>query len=228
VRAALATLLLALASAAQEPARIRVEHTVRYDPRPEPARWIVETAVHGLDPRADAPVLEIQDWGEWTRLDAYYLTELTGEPPTRALASGHELACEPPAGWDGSWRVRYEIPVVRRGSKAHGLVGLAPFRDEGWALGFSANTLGRPTKDGAPLPAERRVELVAPEGWTIASGQGGLSEGRQSFAVPSDGDNTAIAFARAPLPLLSSSVRLQPVRRKETSCRTVRSQGRHC
>jgi hypothetical protein len=75
-------------------------------------------------------------------------------------------------------------------------VGHRPWWKDGYAHGFSTNTLARVRQGGRPVDAERRIELQAPDGLSVATGWKGLATGRQVVTLGSEVDNAAIFFGK--------------------------------
>src|SRR5260221_1183078 len=162
----------------------RVEYRLRYDPRASDPVWSIEIRARGL---ADAKglVLDLDDWGEWTNVDSYYVHALESDPPFhRVEGSRKTFAIEPPPGWNGDLRVAYELRTTELGSHARERHGLLPYRAETYSFGFSANTLMSVAWDGMPGDVERVIEIETPSDWTIATGFAGVSVGRQRAEIP--------------------------------------------
>jgi len=142
----------------------------------------------GLRHEDDSPAvrdirLELPDWGEWTRIDSYYISGLEGRPSVRrCLEPGHLFDIDLPEGWDGKIELTYSIHTSVAGSGAHRRKAILPARSETYSCGFSLNTLTRPSRDGDPLEMERTVHLEAPSGWKIATGWAGMGGGKQTVS----------------------------------------------
>lgn len=172
-----------------------VAYRLQYDPRATAPLWRVELEAHGLAGASEL-VLELADWGEWLRLDDYYWRGVETDPPLARGERRNELVLRPSEGWDGTLRVSYELPVVELASRARESFGLLPFRAASYTLGYSDNTLAGLSGEGLPEGLERTVEIVGPEGWTIASGYAPPARGRLRARLEPGFGNTAIAIGR--------------------------------
>jgi hypothetical protein len=173
---------------------------IRYELEHDPtaACWRVKVRATGIDAAGGEVRLVLDDWGEWTGVDSYYLRELRVQPPARPdPESPNAFPVESPPGWDGTLEASYVLPLARSGSRAQQAHGLLPKRDESDAAGFSINTLFDLVQGGKPLDAVRTVRLAAPPGTTIASGWGGVSTGRQEIQFRHPIDNVPLVFGRS-------------------------------
>ncbi len=182
------------APGARDLAPPRIELRLAFDD-PDAARpaWRVELQAQGLQ-GCEGLLLDLADWGEWLRLDDYYLRGLECDPPLRRRADGHAFDVLAPADWDGVLHARYELAVVGLGSTAREAFGLLPYRAPTYAFGFASNTLATLEWHGMPADVEREVEIVVPDDWTIASGFAAPALGRLRVRVPPGFGNTALAF----------------------------------
>jgi hypothetical protein len=134
-------------------------------------------------------------WGEWIGLDEYYVTRVRGEPEVRHdLDNRFYWRPELTEDWDGRLALHYEIPIVALGSEAQRQHGLLPWRAATYVQAYSANTLVRLLVGEEREDADRYLELVAPEAFTIATGWGGASKGRHVLALAPEADNTILFF----------------------------------
>jgi hypothetical protein len=170
----------------------RVEARLEAAPVGSHPAWRVAIDARGLK-GCTGLVLDLADWGEWLRLDDYYLRALACDPPLRRRADGHAFDVLAPAGWDGELHARYDLTVTSLGSSARESFGLLPYRTPTYAFGFSGNTLATLEWDDMPQDVERHVEIVAPDDWTIASGFAPPARGRLRARVPPGVGNTALA-----------------------------------
>src|SRR5262245_24337627 len=175
--------------------RARIEQVLSFDPALDPPRWTVEVRATGLD-HARGLLLELGNWGEWLRLDDYYLRGLTSDPPLRRREDRKVFDVLAPEGWDGRLTVRYELAVVPLGSSARESFGLLPYRAPSYSLGFAANTLAVLQWDDMPEEVERWIEITAPDDWTIATGYAAPALGHLRARIPAGFGNTVIALGR--------------------------------
>ena len=174
----------------------RVEYHLRYDPDEVDPAWRIEVRAEGLA-NAKGLVLDLDDWGEWTSVDSYYLHVLESDPPLHRVGDSRStFAVDAPPGWSGDMRVSYELRTTELGSRARERHGLLPYRAETYSFGFSANTLMNVTWDDKPDDSKRTIDIEAPPGWTIATGFGGHSVGHQRSEIPASIANTVISFGR--------------------------------
>lgn len=172
-----------------------VQTRLSFDPSSTPAVWRIELEARGLG-EAKGLVLELSNWGEWLRLDDYYLRDLSSDPPLRRTDRRNVFEVLAPPGWDGELRAIYELPVVELGSNARESFGLLPYVAASYSFGFAGNTLIAPVWDGMPEDIERWVEIQVPEAWTIASGYAAPARGRMRARIAPGFGNSAIAFGR--------------------------------
>lgn len=174
---------------------VRVDYHVRYVPEPDAARWDVTMAASGLDPAAGPITFQLGDWGEWMELDSVLLRSVRGEPAVRRDANNPTLLwLEPPPGWTGSAELCYSIALTRRGSRAEQRVGLWPWQGDGFAHGFTSNTLACVQQNGAELEAALSVEFTAPAGTTLNTGWTGMASTPARATLAHALDNTAVFF----------------------------------
>ena len=173
-----------------------IEYRLAYDPTAPGAAWHVEVNGHGLA-SAKGLVLELDDWGEWTSVDSYYLRSLESDPPVRRVdGSRKSFTVEAPPDWAGELRLSYDLATTELGSTARENHGLLPYRAPTYAFGFSTNTLMTVAWTDMPADVERTIEIDAPRDWTIASGFADVSVHRQMARwAPSIG-NTVISMGR--------------------------------
>lgn len=128
--------------------------------------------------------LTLPDWGGWVEFDSLYVREMRAEPRARRdMENAGRWVVEVPEGWDGSLEVSYTIPVIDLDSHAAARHGLLPWecrRGGLYGAATSRNTLMLVTVGGEIAARECEIEIGAPEGWTVASGWGGVAEGSQT------------------------------------------------
>jgi hypothetical protein len=118
--------------------------------------------------------LELSGWGTWTRVDSCFLSGFSANPPNRRNPeTGNRFTFDFPKKWDGSIRVRYDLLLVEFGSNVQQRFGLLPYRAGQDTFGFSQNTLMRPLRKKVVIPSERKLEIAAPSGWKVATGNDG-------------------------------------------------------
>jgi hypothetical protein len=163
-----------------------------YDPAARAPVWRVELEGRGFD-AARGLLFELENWGEWLRLDGYYLRALTAEPPLVRRPGTNEFELAPPPDWDGRLRVTYELALAELGSSARETYGALPYRAASYAHGVSANTLLALDFEDGPARIERSLTVSVPAGWTVFSGwSGAVAPGAR---IPmGDGGNTALSF----------------------------------
>jgi hypothetical protein len=187
-----------------------VAYRLVYDPRERDPVWQVAIRGCGLAEAMDL-ALELDDWGEWSELDSYYLRSLESDPPLhRVEGSRTRFRFEIPPRWGGELRVSYNVALAEIDSPAREHHGLLPYRAPTYSLGFSSNTLMSVTVSGLSTPVERRIEIEAPPDWTIATGIAGRSIGRQVATTPAALSNTVISFGR-PIATASTADRAAPI-----------------
>ena len=79
--ALLGSLFVAAADVESAPRKAEIRYELTHDP--SAACWRVRMTARGIDARAGAVSLVLEDWGEWTTVDAYYLRELESRPSAR-------------------------------------------------------------------------------------------------------------------------------------------------
>jgi hypothetical protein len=171
----------------------RIEY--RLDARSRTSSWRVSIEGSGFA-GATRIDLELEDWGEWLRLDDYYLRVLECEPALRRGARRNEWYLAPEPGWDGRFSVRYELAVVDLGSPARAAFGALPYRAEHYARAVSANTLMDVSWEEGPERAERTLALDVPPDWTVVTGWGGTPVPAAGIALPEGESNTLLSFGR--------------------------------
>ncbi len=160
-----------------------------------PDRLEVELRVSGLDPANRDLAFELPLWGEWLTLDEYYVTRVRGSPPVEHdLLNRFYWRPQLPEKWDGRLAFHYELPIVAFGCAAQQRFGLLPWRTATYVHGYSVNTLMRLLVGDARQDGDRHLELVAPKGWSVVTGWGGLAEARQSVVLAPTADNTLVVF----------------------------------
>ncbi len=175
------------------PRTATIDYRVRYQKNEGHPDLQVTIKIRGLDPESSNVTLSLEDWGEWSDLDAYYLCALQGVPPLAPCeGSPAEFALDLPERWDGSAQVSYRIPLVPHGSRVQQSHGLLPWQGPTYARWFTVNTLMRVLVDGEPLIAHRTIEFAAPSSMPIATGLGGVSHGRQVVTMGHDIDNALV------------------------------------
>ncbi|MFG0318716.1 MAG: hypothetical protein ACF8XB_15690, partial [Planctomycetota bacterium JB042] len=154
-----AALLLAPAALA---AGTKVHWRVECRPDVAPPRLEVTLTASGLDAGAREVALELDDWGEWTEVDAYHLSGVEGRPATRHDPERPtRFVVDVAGGFDGALKVTYAIGMTRVGSKAYERRGLLPALDPDarYVLAYSANTLMRVVEPARDVDDEARRPL---------------------------------------------------------------------
>lgn len=194
-RLALALLAGGCAAPAGEelvPAVAELDYRLSYDPAASAPVWRVELEGGGFG-AARGLVVELENWGEWMRLDGYYLRALTAEPPLVRRPGTNEFELVPPPDWDGHLRVSYELALAELGSPARETFGALPYRAASYTHGVSANTLLALAYEDGPARVERSLTVAVPAGWTVFSGWSGAVAPGTRIAMESGG-NTALSF----------------------------------
>lgn len=188
-----AALALAAPVAAQT-----IEYRVTCEPEAVPPRWTVRVEAKGLDPTRGPLELELPDWGEWTRVDSYYLHDVRARPEVRQDPDDPaRFVLVDPDAFDGELELSYVLVTTRRWSRARVSHGILPFTSADYSFGYSQNTLMRPRLGGAVPTARRTLRFEAPRGWTVATGWGGFTKEEQTVVLPDDASelgNAVIAF----------------------------------
>jgi len=179
----------------------RVAYRLSYDPSERDPVWRVELCASGLA-HASGLWLELENWGEWLRLDGYYLRALRSDPPLQRREEHNRFDVEAPAEWDGELRLSYELALAELGSPARESFGLLPYRAPSYAFGFAANVLLSLRWEDRPAELERWIEIVGPTGWTIATGFGPPARGRLAARIEARIENTVISLGE---PVASAS-----------------------
>lgn len=188
----------------------QVEYRLRYDPASADAAWRIELRGRGLGSLTGF-ALVLDDWGEWTRVDAYYLRALRSDPPLRRDPEDRaRFLLDAPPGWNGDLDLSYELPTAELGSGAREHHGLLPYRAPNYSLGFSTNTLMRAVWDGMPAEFAPTIEISVPPDWTIATGLAPSSRGKLAAVLPASVGNTVISFGR-PRAVAASSNPASPI-----------------
>ncbi len=144
--------------------------------------WKVTITGSGFNGLGKPVRLHLENWGEWQDEDGYYLRELTTTPAIkRDPGKAADFSIEAPTNWNGSFEVRYTIPLVRVGSAVHKRHGILPCWNEHAACAFSINTLMHVDAGGRPV--RRTAHIVPPEGLVVASGWGGITQGEQRAVI---------------------------------------------
>src|SRR5262245_8133454 len=196
----LALLPVVLVAQSQSPADSavpEVHYTVRYAGTERDHDWHVRVEARGLDGGSGQVSIHLEDWGEWTRADDFYLRNLVSVPPiARRESSRCDWTLDPPAAWDGGLSLEYDLATLELGSTARGTYGLVPYRAPSYTFGFSTNTLMTLDRPGWAEKPRCTFRIEAPEGWTIATGLAGTSGNVQEGAVPAGYDNGVISMGR--------------------------------
>lgn len=172
----------------------QVQYQLAFTTASERPEWRFTVSARGLDPKSPAGMF-LPDWGEWTKIDSYYLSIKESRPPLRRDPElPDRFVFKLPAGWDGSLHVVYDIRTLEEGSNAQENFKLLPVRSSAFSLGYSANTLMRVLSGGRETSGGRTLDIVAPDGWTIVTGWGGISKSRQQIELEPGAGNTTIAF----------------------------------
>jgi hypothetical protein len=101
-------------------------------------------------------------------------------------------------------RLRYRVRLTRLGSEEQRRFGLLPTWSEGYAYGYSWNTLVRVEIDGEHSTRPPTLTLEAPRGTAIVTGWGGRSKGRQRVELDVDLGNSPIAFGAPAIELVET------------------------
>lgn len=196
-------LVLAFAQEAAAPSSAAPRRDARLDTRVECVldgvrdRLVVDVRASGLDPAQRDLAFELPRWGEWVEIDEYYVTAVRGTPAARHdLDNRFYWRPQLPTKWDGTLALHYEIPIVAFGSAARERYGLLPWRTAGYVHAFTINTLMRLLVGDARQDGDRHLELVAPEGWSVATGWGGLAPSPHRLDVAPDAENTVLLFGK--------------------------------
>jgi hypothetical protein len=190
---ALALLALAAAHLAGGEEDARIAYRLAYDADARAPAWTVAIDGRGFA-GVSALVLELEDWGEWLRLDGYYLRALASDPPLVRREQRDEWDLARPEGWDGAFTVRYDLALAELGSPARELFDGLPYRARTYACGVSANTLMQVSWSGGPARAVRTLALDLPAGWTAVTGWGGTQSGDAAISIPENARNTLLSF----------------------------------
>lgn len=180
-------------AAAQDADAARIETRLRCDP--DSRTWHVAIDASGFRDARDL-WLELSNWGEWLRIDDYYLRGITCDPPLRRRAQRNEFDVVAPPDWNGELHARYTLPLAELASPAREAYGLLPYRAPTYCFGFAANTLAALQWDGAPDGVERWIEIEAPADWTIASGYAAPAKGKLRARIAPGIGNTAIGIGK--------------------------------
>jgi hypothetical protein len=160
--------------------------------------WKISIIGTGFTGVAKPLRLRMETWGGWLDVDDYYLRGLTSRPPIkRDPGRRGAFVLEAPTAWDGAFEVSYTIPLSRVGSAVQQRLGLLPCWNEYGACGFSVNTLMH--VDAGDRKVHGTAHIVPPEGMSVASGWGGLSQGEQQSTITGPTgrmDNTPILIGK--------------------------------
>jgi hypothetical protein len=163
----------------------------------------VRMEAEGLSSAAGVLRVMLSSWGGWAGRSDPYVLELVSEPPlrrdpatpdARVVDAAAEWGVDAPAGWNGSLRVSYAIPVQRVGDGVE--PGLLPWGDEADVGAFAINVLMDVRGAGGPVAARREIEFVAPRDRAIFTGWGGTSAGEQKVRFEHPIDNAPVVLGR--------------------------------
>src|SRR5262245_9665999 len=144
--------------------------------------WKISIIGTGFQGLVKSVRLQMESWGDWVEVDDSALRARTSRPPIKPVpARRGAFVLEAPAAWDGAFEVSYTLPLARVGSAVHKRLGLLPCWNPHAACGFSINTLMH--VDAGDLTVQRAVHIVPPEGMSVASGWGGVSQGEQHCSI---------------------------------------------
>ena len=188
----LAALAAPAAPGTSAPAQTEVRYRLTHDPGIE--AWTIEVAITRL-PRNARIAFAMSDWGGWQDRPRPHVELIETSSPLRE-SSPETGRFVPDASKirKGKFSIRYRIPLTALHSDEQKRIGLLPTAAEGYAFGYSWNTLLQVNDQDVPLAAQRTIELVAPEGMTIVTGWAGLSQGRQAAVLDTAMGNGPIAF----------------------------------
>ncbi|MCG8404693.1 MAG: hypothetical protein MI923_05795 [Phycisphaerales bacterium] len=186
---------VANASAEQVTVRYRVEcHPTSASPH-----WQINVTVSGLDPKHRDVEMLLEDWGSWSDVDSYYLTGLESRPVVnRSARKPERFEFDYPADWDGTIQLTYHIALSRLGSRAFDEHHLLPVLANTYSFGYAVNTLVRLVRGDENMAVARTIELVAPTGWQVVTGWGGLGDRRQTVQLGAavGSENAIIVFGK--------------------------------
>ncbi|TAH39487.1 MAG: hypothetical protein EYC70_01500 [Planctomycetota bacterium] len=181
----------------QEAVPPSLHYRVSYAGTERDSDWHVRVEGRGLAYGGGPLFLHLEDWGEWTEVDSYHLRNLTCDPPLRRHEGSRcDWLLDPPADWDGSLALQYDIATVELGSPVRGSHGLVPYRAPTYCFGFSTNTLITADRAGWDTKPRLTFRIEAPPDWTIASGLGGVAVGVLEGQFPAEYDNGVISMGR--------------------------------
>lgn len=174
-----------------------LHYTVTYAGTERDHDWHVRIEGRGLARGTGSVFVHLEDWGEWTEVDDYHLRNLVSDPELRRQESSRcDWTMDPPPGWDGRLALEYDIATVELGSSARGRHGLVPYRAPTYCFGFTTNTLMTFDRPGWVEKPRCTFRIEAPQGWTIASGLGGVALGVQEGVFPPGYDNGVLSMGR--------------------------------
>ncbi|MDA1267337.1 MAG: hypothetical protein O2816_19825, partial [Planctomycetota bacterium] len=150
-----------------------------------------EVTVRAQDIGEPAPVVHLQDWGEWTDYDGY-LELVESDPPL--VGEGPEWRVDPDADWDERLLARFRLHPTDLGSPEQRAHGLLPTTGPSYTFGYSWNVIPNLLRGGSPIEAERTLALRAPAEVMITSGWVGHGRGHQHFDLDANQGNAMVAF----------------------------------
>jgi hypothetical protein len=182
---------LVLALAAPLAGQTTVHTTITFEPGADGRAPVWDVRVEAEELEGDVRV-QLEDWGEWSVVDALYVEWVSCAPP---------FAQDPPRGEVHALRDRerelslhYRLHPTRIGSVAQERFALLPTWSPTYSFGFASNSVVELIVDGAPIEAQRTIELRAPEDLEIVSGFGEPSRGSQVTELDAPLGNALIAF----------------------------------
>ncbi|MEZ6241626.1 MAG: hypothetical protein R3B57_01135 [Phycisphaerales bacterium] len=139
--------------------------------------------------------LTLDGWGGWPGLDHEYVT-VSGASPPLGARDGTRFPVLAPADWDGSLSVTYSIPLLEIGTPEQQAWNILPSACGTYATAALMNTIMRLDDADGPVAMRRTITIRAPEGWTVATGWAGASEGVQTSSLPAPDDNGVYVIGR--------------------------------
>ena len=176
-----------------------VEYRVTLVADPSPG-WL-EIAVNARElPTRKRPVtLQLEDFGEWTRVGEEHLSDLRVDPPLEHPDARREsMELDVPSRWGGDVAIAYRVPLRRFGTDEQRPYGLLPWRDGDVVSWLANNTLPEMHLGGEAVDGlTRRVTLRVPDGFRIASGWTGLVDGQHVQVDVGRIDQCPVYFTRS-------------------------------
>ncbi len=173
-----------------------LSYQLSFDPASDPPRWLVSLDARGLDPSEKDVAFVLNDWGEWSEVAEQYLLSYAGSPDlVRAPGTGSIFKFEPPSDWQGDLHFEYELALLEGGSELHSKHALLPHISEGYAFGYSNNTLARLQVAGQPSGLSCTIQLSAPQSWEVVTGWNGQTAQGQTISFCPE-DTALLAFGQ--------------------------------